>query len=103
MKQVYINHLIEDKNFTHEFNLIDEDRTSCLFRSNGSDWSEDAKGGLALSLVDNGNGLEIIFEGEKKIKLEYYQVQELFILLLNAQFEDEIEFRESKTTMKWPL
>jgi hypothetical protein len=101
MKQVYINHSAKEKDFTHEFNIIDEDGSSYLFRSNNTDWSEDSRGGLSLTLDDDGNGVIVRFEGSKKIKLDYNQAQELFILLLHTQ-DTELEFRESKITMKWP-
>jgi hypothetical protein len=102
MKQVYINYNLKEKDFSHEFNIIDEDDTSYLFRSNGSEWAEESKGGLSASIEDNGNGVVILLEGQKKIKLDYNQAQDIFILLLHTQ-DTELEFRESKTTMKWPL
>lgn len=102
MKQVYVNHSLGESNFVHDFNIIDEDDTSYLFRSNGSDWTEDAKEKLAVSLEDNGNGIVIHFEGQRTIKLDYAQAEELFILLLHTQ-DSSLEFKETKTTMKWPL
>lgn len=101
MKQVHVNFFPTDPDFTHEYNILDEDATSYLFRSNGSNWTQDAKEKLVVSVEDNGNGIVIQFEGEKKIKLDYGQAQELFILLLHTQ-DSELEFKETKTTMKWP-
>lgn len=101
MKQVYINYQGVPANYTHEYNIVQENESTCLFRSTDSDWSKDAKGGMALHVFDSGNNIEIEFQDRDKITLDYYQVQELFILLLNMQ-DVGIEFRESKTTMKWP-
>lgn len=103
MTQVYINHSLDEIKFTHEYNVLDEDKISYLFRSNSSEWTEEAKGNLVVSLEDTTDGYVIRAEGHKKIKLGYHELQELFILLLHTQNDNEIEFRESKTTMKWPL
>lgn len=100
MKQVYINHSLDTPKFTHEYNILDEEDTSYLFRSNNSEWTDDAREKLVVSLEDNGNGIVIQFEGLKKIKLDYNQAEELFILLLHTQ-DSDLEFKETKTTMKW--
>lgn len=100
MKQVYINHLLDEPEYTHEYNIVDEDDTSYLFRSTASNWNEEAEGRLAVSLEDDGNGIIIHYAGQKKIKLDYAQAEELFILLLHTQ-DTDLEFKETKTTMKW--
>lgn len=102
MKQVYINHTPTEPEFTHEYNITTEGKTSYLFRSNGSNWTNEAKGKLVVSLEDNEGGIVILFEGQKKIKLDFDQAEELFLLLLHTQ-DTELEFKETKTTLKWPL
>lgn len=59
----------------------------------GSDWT--TTGSVACELVDRGDGITIVFN-DKKIKLEYYQIIELLVML--TQFNDsKIDLVKTKT------
>lgn len=83
-KKVWVQY---DKDGKHELNYtLKEDYNDnyqervSLVRDAG-EWSEDTKGTVAGSYVDDGNGVEIKLDGHKKITLDYSQVEALFILL----------------------
>lgn len=97
MKQVYCE-TFED-NLEHDYNIIDEGKDSHLFRSNDSNWAEHAKGGLALTLHNTGDGYKIKFPDQKLIQLDYAAARELLVLLLNDN-DSALEIRESTTLIK---
>jgi len=101
MKQVYINNLVGEVEFTHDYNIINKEENVFLYRSDSSQWSDHTKNKLVLTIEDNGNGIVVKFEGHKKFSIDYAQAQELFVLMLHAQ-DTQVEFRESKTILKWP-
>lgn len=101
MKQVYTRYS-PDEDMHLEYEIMQGGRVTSLIRSKEGDWLDHAKGEIAITVKDNGNGYEIQFPGHKAIKLDYAQMHELFVLQLHSQ-DTELEFRESKTTMKWPL
>jgi hypothetical protein len=103
MKQVYTNVArLPKQKWQHNFDLVKNDNEIILNRSNNSDWVDDVRGKESARVTDTGNGLVVIFDQEKKVKLDYDQAEELFILLSQCEW-DGIEIKESKTTMKWPL
>lgn len=111
MKQVYMNHSLSSNDFTHDYDIIESvensDTVMSLVRSSNKQWVEEARGGEAVRIQDNGEGLLIEsldkFTGTKySIVLDYGSAEELFILLSQQDFAP-FEIKESKTTMKWPL
>ena len=110
MKQVYINHSLSKSDFTHDFDIIETEENSdtvmSLVRTSNKQWVEEARGGEALRIRDNGDGLLIEstdrFTSTKySLILDYSSAEELFILLSQQDFAP-FEIKESKTTMKWP-
>lgn len=53
-------------------------------------WSPHVRGQVAAKLKDNGNGVKIKFDDGTKIKLDYSQVQELYILLDYYNYDSEL-------------
>lgn len=110
MKEVHVNYDNENQNFTHEFNIINEkypdSKVTRLLRTNSNSWSASCRGAEAVRVVDNGDTLKISIAGHgsytKEIELEFYEAEEVFIMLMQQRFA-EIEIKETKTTMKWPL
>lgn len=105
MKQVFTNHnhpKSKEEKWYHDFDIIEHDDVKILNRTNGGEWTEEFKGKEAARIIDYGDDLTIIFDQKRKIKLDYSQAEELFILLSQCEFSG-IEIKESKTTMKWPL
>lgn len=102
MKQVYTNHkrlpLVE---FNHDYNLIEDGNTKILKYSDDKNVSSSVKGSVAAKIIDDDNSLVIKFEDRAPITMQYYQAEQLFILLSQCKW-DGIEIKESKTTMKWP-
>jgi hypothetical protein len=108
MKEVHVNFGMSDAGPSHEFNIIEEEypngNITRLVRTAGSGWADDKRGTDSMKIVDDGSGLAVYLEDEKKstFALSYHEAEELFILLMQQKFAD-IEIREIKTTMKWPL
>lgn len=102
MKQVYTNHkrlpLID---FHHDYDLIEDSDNKLLNKSNTKTWNEEYRGKEAARLIDNGNEFIIVFDEKRRLKIDYAEAEQLFILLSQCKW-DGIEIKESKTTMKWP-
>lgn len=102
MKQVYTNHKrLPLVDLHHDFDLLEDNTTKFLNRSNEIQWREDLRGTVAATLTDDGNDIIVTFEDREPIRFLYHQAEELFILLSQCNW-DGIEIKESKTTMKWP-
>ena len=64
----------------HEYDYeILNDNVHVLYYSNGDEWVNHAKGMVAMSIKDDGNGLDIFFEELGRI--DYSEAERLFILL----------------------
>lgn len=102
MKEVYVSNNVGDP-LEHDYDLrYEEDRTVCLYSRN-SEWADYLHGqnaGLIQSMYDDGFLIKI---GNKKMQLDYDEVQVLKILLLSdLEDTDYFEIRESITIKKWP-
>ena len=51
-----------------------------LYHSDDSEWSEHVRNTVAMQLVDNGNGIELIGVNSKK-EIDYLEAERLHILL----------------------
>ena len=72
----------------HDYDLLIENSKYSLFYSGGSQWSDDTKNELALSILDDGNGLEISKPYNKK-SLNYMQASQLYIILRYLEMEQK--------------
>jgi hypothetical protein len=106
MKEVHVNYGISNAGPSHEFNIVEEEypkgTVTKLVRTSSSGWVPSKKETESMRIVDDGSGLLVYIEGEQSFPLSYHEAEELFILLMQQEFSD-IEIREVKTTMKWPL
>lgn len=73
----------QQEHFTHDYNII-HGKIVEMYRSDGGEWSEHAKGELVATLKDTGNNVKINIAG-KKLKLDYHELMELAILLQATQ------------------
>jgi len=101
MKQVYVSNNLGDP-LEYDYDLKYEDgKTICLY-SNNSEWADYLHGQKAGSIKDIKDGF-LIKIGDKKIELDYSDMQVLKILLLSDLNDaDYFEIRESITIKAWP-
>ena len=101
MKQVYVeNNMGEGMEYDYDLKYEDG-KTVCLY-SNNSEWTEHLQGQKAGSIKDIDDGF-VIKIGDKKIELDYCDMQVLKILLLSELNDvDYFEIRESITIKAWP-
>jgi hypothetical protein len=101
MKQVYVeNNMGEGMEYDYDLKYEDG-KTICLY-SHNSEWTEHLQGQKAGSIkgIDDGFLIKI---GDKKIELNYCDMQVLKILLLSdLEGTDYFEIRESITIKAWP-
>jgi len=76
-----------------DYNLIIDDNKYCLHYSNAEHWCH--KGELVLGLEDDEDGYKLLVPLEKKGRINYSEVQELYILL-SAVKNCKIEIVEVK-------
>lgn len=69
-----------------------------LFRSNGAEWCEDAKGTLITSVVDNGN--ELKFDHRYGKNIGYDEFMELLILLRFIKAVDDLKSTDNYKIVK---
>ena len=100
MKQVYVGNNLGDP-LEYDYDLKYEDgKTICLY-SNNSEWCDYLHGQKAGLIKDIKDGF-LIKIGDKKIELDYSDMQVLKILLLaDLEDTDYFEIRESTTIKKW--
>ena len=82
-QQIFIDDVHE-----YDYELIDNNRHT-LYYSNGSEWAEHVKGMVAMSIKDDGNGLEGMEESSNRIN--YSEAEQLFILLKLINFPAKYE------------
>jgi len=101
MKQVYVGDNLGDS-LEYDYDLkYEEDKRVCLYSRNG-EWAEYLHGQKAGLIKDIKDGF-LIKIGDKKIELDYSDMQVLKILLLsNLEDTDYFEIRESITIKAWP-
>lgn len=92
MIQVFMEETF-DCPLVHNFDIVeDKDGGASLIYSADGAWSESLAGTVAMSLIDNGDGLQVELDTHL-LSLDYSQAQQLLILLLRV-FGDKMEFRE---------
>jgi hypothetical protein len=95
MKKVLIQHNKESKHdLAHDYDIHELDYITELFYSDDSEWVPSIRNTLAAKLENTGNGLIIKINGLKKIKLDYSQAQQLFILLKNDNGDWKIKIKD---------
>ena len=96
MKQVYVQvDMDETTPLSYDYDLVEDDKGLMLKYSNSGNWGEQLVGEVAATIEDSGDDLTIRISGNKPLKLDYLQAQQLLILLLGTT-EEKLEFRESK-------
>lgn len=101
MKQVHLNF---GEGFSHDFNIeVEEEKNGTftkLVRTTSTQWTKDARGKMTIGIADDGSGLDVVFERDKRLSLDYDEAEELFILLTQLEFTP-FEIKETKTTFAW--
>ena len=86
-QQIFINDVYE-----YDYEILDlrDGKYHNLYYNNGSEWTEHVKGMVAMSIKDDGNGLEVMEESSNRIN--YAEAEQLFILLklINSPVKYEI-------------
>ena len=86
-KQIFIDDIHE---YDYEYAIKGNIKFHTLYYSNGSEWTEHVKGMIAMSIVDDGNGLQGTEESSNRIN--YSEAEQLLILLklINSPAKYEI-------------
>ena len=87
-QQIFIDDIHE-----YDYELTD-DNLHTLYYSNGSEWTEHVKGMIAMSIRDDGNGLEGMDGSSNRIN--YSEAEQLFILLKLINSPAKYEIAEKK-------
>ena len=77
-EEVYINGKHEYD--YHKLQATPDTIVHTLYFSNDDEWADHLKQAVAMQLVDNGNGIELIGVSTKK-QLDYLEAEQLHILL----------------------
>lgn len=77
-EEIYINDRHEYD--YHKLQVTSGTRVHTLYYSDDEEWGDNMKKQVAMQLVDDGNGIEIIGSCSKK-HLDYLQAEQLHILL----------------------
>lgn len=90
--QVYVENNRSEA-LEYDYDLIMEGAVDALKFSNNPDWQ--VAGQTALTLIDDGNGIDLKFPDKKTIKLEYNEAREILIMLA-MHMGEKIEIRKSE-------
>lgn len=90
--QVYVENNRSEA-LEYDYDLIMEGAVDALKFSNNPDWQ--VGGQTALTLIDDGNGIDLKFPDKKTIKLEYNEAREILIMLA-MHMGEKIEIRKSE-------
>ena len=87
-KQIFVNDAHE-----YDYELL-ADNVHALYYSNTSEWIENLRGTICMSIKNDGNGLIIKFN--EKNRIDYCESEQLFILLkfINKQAKYEIGIKK---------
>ena len=77
-EEIYINGVHEYD--YHKLNVTTDVKVHTLYFSDDEEWSDDLRKQVAMQLVDNGNGIELIGVNSKKM-IDYLEAEQLHILL----------------------
>lgn len=92
---VYTNCENTEKSLSHYYDIVDHEESIEMYNSSNTSWTFPNKK-IITCLEDTMKGEYKIEINGKKIKLNYSEAYELFILLGILNKEDKIEYRESK-------
>jgi hypothetical protein len=90
-QQIFIDDVHE---YDYEFLQTGNGKLHNLYYSNGSEWTEHVKGMVAMSIKDDGNGLEGMDGSSNRIN--YSEAEQLFILLKLINSPAKYEIAEKK-------
>ena len=90
-QQIFIDDIHE---YDYEFLQTGNVKFHNLYYSNGGEWTEHVKGMVAMSIKDDGNGLEGMEESSNRIN--YSESEQLFILLKLINSPAKYEIAEKK-------
>lgn len=90
--QVYVENN-KSEALEYDYDLIMEGAVDALKFSNNPDWQ--VGGQTALTLIDDGNGINLKFPDKKTINLEYNEAREILIML-TMHMGEKIEIRKSE-------
>ena len=77
-EEIYINGVHEYD--YHKLNVTTDVKVHTLYFSDDEEWSDDLRKQVAMQLVDNGDGIELIGVNSKKM-IDYLEAEQLHILL----------------------
>lgn len=77
-EEIYINGVHEYD--YHKLHVTTDVKVHTLYFSDDEEWSDDLRKQVAMQLVDNGNGIELIGVNSKKM-IDYLEAEQLHILL----------------------
>jgi hypothetical protein len=90
MKNFYIvDSLQQDVEFVITEADTDNGTLYNIWRSTGSQWSEDVKGELLVSLEDDGNGFKFKFKPREKKRIDYDEIEWLYVLLNHVRLQSK--------------
>ena len=81
----------------HDYNYeVHNDNDHTLYFSESSHWSSHVRGVIAMSIKDDGNGLQIKHGIGTKARIDYAEAERLFILLklINQPAKYEISTKQ---------
>lgn len=77
-EEIYINGVHEYD--YHKLHVTTDVKVHTLYFSDDEEWSDDLRKQVAMQLVDNSNGIELIGVNSKKM-IDYLEAEQLHILL----------------------
>jgi hypothetical protein len=90
-EEIYINDSHEYD--YHKLEATEHATVHTLYFSNNNEWADELKKGVAMQLVDTGNGIQIIGLCTKK-EIDYLEAEQLHILLRLASVHSIYQIAE---------
>jgi hypothetical protein len=84
-----------DDEYNFDYELVDHNKHTLYF-SNSEYWTEHTKGTIAFQLEDDGNGLNVLTKFSEKGRIDYSEVEYLFILLKIIQRPAKYEIAQKR-------
>lgn len=91
-EEIYINGVHEYD--YHKLHATTDVTVHTLYFSDDEEWSDDLRKQVAMQLVDNGNGIELIGVNSKKM-IDYLEAEQLHILLRLSSTDCVYQISES--------
>ena len=90
-EEIYINGVYEYD--YHKLKATPNDTVHTLYFSSNEEWADHIKKTVAMQLVDNGSGVEIIGINTKK-SIDYLEAEQLHILLRLSSYKSVYQITE---------